>query len=49
MNAVIDSMDAQAELSARALNSPDIQTGLKLILLDHLGLYESLRARAEEV
>ena len=42
----MDSMDAQTELSTRALNSEQIREGLKLILLDRLGLYENLRARA---
>ncbi len=46
LSAVMDSMDAQTELSARALNSEEICEGLKLILLDRLGLYEKLRTRA---
>ena len=46
LTAVMDSMDAQAELSTRALNSEQIREGLKLILLDRLGLYEKLRTRA---
>ena len=46
LSAVMDSMDAQTELSTRALNSETIRDGLKLILLDRLGLYENLRTRA---
>ncbi len=43
LEAIIDSMDAQGELSKQALNSPEIQNGLKRLMLDRLGLYESLR------
>ncbi len=46
LTAVMDSMDAQTELSRRALNSSEIREGLKSILLDRLGLYEKLRGRA---
>ena len=46
LSAVMDSMDAQTELSTRALNSETVRDGLKLILLDRLGLYENLRTRA---
>ena len=46
LTAVMDSMDAQTELSTRAVNSGEIREGLKLILLDRLGLYEKLRTRA---
>ena len=46
LTAVMDSMDAQTELSTRALNSEEIREGLKLLLLDRLGLYEKLRSRA---
>jgi len=45
-NAVIESMDAQTELSTRALNSPEILEGLKRVLLNQLGLYEKLQSRA---
>ena len=47
LNAIIDAMDVQAELSTRALNSPKIQEGLKRIMLNQLQLYEKLRARAD--
>ena len=49
LTAVMDSMDAQTELSTRALNSEEIREGLKLILLNRLGLYENLRERASAV
>jgi type I restriction enzyme R subunit len=48
MNAIIDAMDVQADLSARALSSEFIRKGLKMVMLNHLGLYENLKARAEE-
>lgn len=44
-NAIIDSMDAQEELSTRALNSTAIQETLKQMLLQ-LGLYEMLREQS---
>lgn len=46
LNAVMESMDVQAVLGARALNSMFIREGLKIVLLNHLGLYEKLRERA---
>lgn len=48
LTAVMDSMDAQAELSTRALNSEEIREGLKAILLYRLGLYEKLRELAAQ-
>jgi hypothetical protein len=39
-------MDAQTELSTRALNSAAIREGLTLIMLNQLGLYEKLKFRA---
>ncbi len=48
-NAIIESMDAQQELSTRALNSPEIQEGLKRLLIERLGLYEKLRSKATGV
>lgn len=45
LSAILESMDAQSELSKRALNSEPIREGLKRILLTQLGLYEGLRAR----
>ena len=46
--AVMESMDAQSELSTRALNSGEIRDGLKSLLLERLDLYEKLRARASD-
>ena len=46
LTALIDSMDAQTEVSTQAINSTEIRDGLKLILLNQLGLYEKLRTRA---
>jgi type I restriction enzyme R subunit len=46
LSAILDSMDAQTELSKRAIGSKDIQERLKRVLLEQLGLYEGLRARA---
>lgn len=49
LTAIMESMDIQKELSTRALNSTEIREGLKLVLLDRLGLYEKLRVRATKV
>lgn len=46
LNAVMESMEAQSELSTRALNSEEIREGLKRVLLNQLGLYEKLKERA---
>ena len=46
LNAVMESMEAQTELSTQALNSEVIREGLKVILLNQLGLYEQLKKRA---
>ncbi len=48
LTAVMDSMDAQTELSTRALNSVEIREGLKILMLTQLGLYEKLKARAAD-
>jgi type I restriction enzyme R subunit len=45
-NAIIDSLDAHNTMSAQALNSPIVLRGMLDILLNHAGLYETLRARA---
>lgn len=47
MEAIMESMEVQEELSKRALGSPAIQAGLQRILLEKLGLYEKLRERAK--
>ncbi|MCA8985758.1 MAG: DEAD/DEAH box helicase family protein [Planctomycetaceae bacterium] len=46
LNAIMEAMDVQADLSVRALNSEQIRDGLKSIMLNQLGLYEKLRSRA---
>ena len=45
-NAVIDSLGAHTAMSIQILNQPDAQAGLMKVLLDYMGLYESLRDRA---
>ena len=45
-NAIIESYDAHTAMSTQALNSPIVLRGLLDILLNHSGLYETLRARA---
>ncbi|HTL45267.1 MAG TPA: hypothetical protein VL262_13080 [Vicinamibacterales bacterium] len=42
-NAIISALDAHNAMSSQALNSPDVQRGLKDILLNHVHLYERLR------
>ena len=49
MNAIIDAMDVQTELSSRALNSGEIRESLKGLMLNQLGLYEKLKSRAAGV
>ncbi len=46
MDAIIDAMDVQADLSTRALNSSDVRESLKGLMLNQLGLYETLKSRA---
>ncbi len=46
MDAIIDAMDVQADLSTRALNSSDVRESLKGLMLNQLGLYEKLKSRA---
>jgi type I restriction enzyme R subunit len=48
LNAVMGALDAHTAMSTQALNSPTLQSGLKDILLNHAGLWESLRERARE-
>ncbi len=43
LNAIISALDAHSLMSTQALNSPDVQRGLKDILLNHTALYERLR------
>ena len=46
LNAIMGALDAHNAMSTQALNSPTIQGGMKDILLNHAGLYETLRQRA---
>ena len=43
LNAIMEALDAHTVMSTQALNSPSIQNGMKDILLNHAGLWESLR------
>jgi len=45
LNAIMGALDAHTSMSTQALNSQDVQRGLKDILLNHAGLYEALRDR----
>ena len=46
-NTVISTMDAHTIMSTQALNSPIVLRGILDVLLNHAGLYESLRERAQ--
>jgi type I restriction enzyme R subunit len=43
LNAIMGALDAHTTMSTQALNSPAVQSGMKDILLNHAGLYETLR------
>jgi len=43
LNAIIGALDAHTAMSTQALNSPAVQDGMKDILLNHAGRYETLR------
>jgi type I restriction enzyme R subunit len=43
LNAIMGALDAHTAMSTQALNSPAVQSGMKDILLNHAGLYETLR------
>ena len=47
IDAIMGALDAHNAMSTQALNSPEIQRGLKDILLNHLDLYGRLRGAAE--
>jgi type I restriction enzyme R subunit len=47
LNAIMGALDAHTLMSTQALNSPAVQSGMKDILLNHAGLYETLRAKAD--
>jgi type I restriction enzyme R subunit len=44
LNAIMGALDAHNAMSTQALNSLDVQRGLKDILLNHTALYERLRS-----
>jgi type I restriction enzyme, R subunit len=46
LNAIMGALDAHTAMSTQALNSADVQRGLRDILLNHSALYERLRASA---
>jgi type I restriction enzyme, R subunit len=46
LNAIMGAPDAHTTMSTQALNSAAVQNGIKDILLNYAGLYESLRDRA---
>ncbi len=46
LNAIMDALDAHNPMSTQALNSPTVQSGMKDILLNHAGLWETLRDKA---
>jgi type I restriction enzyme R subunit len=46
LNAIIGALDAHTLMSTQALNSASVQGGIKDVLLNHAGLYESLREQA---
>jgi len=45
LNAIMGALDAHTTMSTQALNSEIVQRGLKDILLNNAGLYETLRAK----
>lgn len=46
LNVIMGALDAHNLMSTQALNSSTVQGGLKDILLNHAGLYETLRGQA---
>ena len=46
MNAIMGALDAHTAMSTQALNSPTVRQGIRDILLNNTGLYESLRGDA---
>ncbi len=46
LNAIMGALDAHTLMSTQALNSATVQNGMKDILLNHAGLYETLRNKA---
>ena len=48
LDAIIGALDTHKAMSSQALNSPEVQDGIKTILLNHTNLYEDLRDQANE-
>jgi type I restriction enzyme R subunit len=46
LNAIMDALDAHTTMSKQALNSESVREGMLDVLLNHLGLWEALRAKA---
>ena len=46
MNAIMGALDAHTAMSTQALNSPTVRQGIRDILLNNTGLYESLRGES---
>ena len=46
MNAIIGALEAHTSMSTQALGSETVQRGIKDVLLNNAGLYETLRAKA---
>jgi type I restriction enzyme R subunit len=46
MGAIIDALDAHTVMSTQALNSEQVRTGIKDVLLNYANLWESLRQKA---
>ena len=45
LNAIMGALDAHTSMSTQALNSETVQRGIKDILLNNAGLYETLRVK----
>jgi type I restriction enzyme, R subunit len=45
LNAIMGALDAHTAMSTQALNSEEVQRGIKDVLLNNAGLYETLRAK----
>ncbi|MGC4083668.1 MAG: type I restriction endonuclease [Vicinamibacterales bacterium] len=46
LNAIMSAFDAHTTMSTQALNSDAVRDGMKDVLLNYVGLFEALRARA---
>ena len=46
LNAIMGALDAHTSMSTQALNSETVQRGIKDILLNNAGLYETLRSES---